>query len=202
MFKVALTGGIATGKSYVLTRLKERGIATIDADEIVHEALGPGTPTTKAIARQFGSLFLKPDGSIHRTLLAVKVFRDPETRQQIEAIVHPLVYETLRRWFETLDRPIGVASIPLLYETQREKDFDFVVVTVCPPDVQVQRLLERDRMSEEEAHQRIAAQMPAEDKAARADFVILTGGTMLATDRQVDDLVLALDRLTKGGKGS
>ena len=202
MLKVALTGGIATGKSYVLARLKERGIATIDADEIVHEALGPGTPTTKAIARQFGSVFLKPDGSIHRTLLAVKVFRDPEMRQQIEAIVHPLVYETLRRWFETIDRPIGVASIPLLYETQRETDFDFVVVTVCPPDVQLQRLLERDRMSEEEAHQRVAAQIPAEEKAGRADFVILTGGTILATDRQVDDLVVALDRLTKGGKGS
>ena len=196
MVKVALTGGIATGKSYVLGRLKEHGIATIDADDIVHEALGPGTPTTKAIAEKFGSVFLKPDGSIHRTLLAVKVFRDPETRQQIEAIVHPLVYETLRRWFETIDRPIGVASIPLLYETQREKDFDFIVVTVCPPDVQLQRLLERDRMSEEEAHQRIAAQIPAEEKAARADFVILTGGTMLATDRQVEDLVVALGRLT------
>jgi dephospho-CoA kinase len=198
MLKVALTGGIATGKSYVLARLKERGIATIDADDIVHEALGPGTPTTRAIATKFGSVFLKPDGSIHRTLLAVKVFRDPETRQQIESILHPLVYKTLRRWFNELDRPMGVASIPLLYETQREKDFDFVVVTVCPPDVQLQRLLERDRMSEEEAHQRIAAQIPAEEKAARADFVIFTGGTTLATDRQVDDLVVALDRLTKG----
>jgi dephospho-CoA kinase len=195
MLKVALTGGIATGKSYVLARLKERGIATIDADDIVHEALGPGTPTTKAIATQFGSVFLKPDGSIHRTLLAVKVFRDPETRHQIEAIVHPLVYETIRRWFETLDRPMGVASVPLLYETHREKDFDFVVVTVCPPEVQVQRILERDRMTEEEAHQRIAAQIPAEEKAARADFVILTGGTTLATDRQVDELIIALDKL-------
>ena len=192
MLKVALTGGIATGKSYVLARLKERGIATIDADDIVHEALGPGTPTTRAIATQFGSVFLKPDGSIHRTLLAVKVFRDPEARRQIEAIVHPIVYETLRKWFETLDRPVGVASIPLLYETRRENDFDFVVVTVCPPEVQLQRLLERDRMSEEEAHQRIAAQMPAEEKAARADFVILTGGTMPATDRQIDDLVVRL----------
>ena len=199
MLKVALTGGIATGKSYVLARLKERGIATIDADDIVHEALGPGTPTTRAIAAQFGSMFLKPDGSIDRSLLAVKVFRDLETRQQIEAIIHPVVYETLRRWFETVDLPMAVASIPLLYETQREKDFDFVVVTVCPPDVQLERLLERDRMSEEEAHQRIAAQIPAEEKAARADFVILTGGTMLATDRQVDNLVVALERLITRG---
>jgi dephospho-CoA kinase len=94
---------------------------------------------------------------------------------------------------------MAVASIPLLYETQREKDFDFVVVTVCPPDVQLERLLERDRMSEEEAHQRIAAQIPAEEKAARADFVILTGGTMLATDRQVDNLVVALERLITRG---
>lgn len=198
MLKVALTGGIATGKSYVLARLKERGIATIDADDIVHEALGPGTPATRAIAAQFGSAFVKADGSIHRTLLAAKVFRDPETRHQIEALVHPLVYETLRRWFETIDRPVGVASIPLLYETHREKDFDFVVVTMCPPEVQLQRVLERDRMTEEEAHQRIAAQMPAEEKAARADFVIRTGGTTLGTDRQIDELIIALDGFTKG----
>jgi len=195
MFKVALTGGIATGKSYVLARLKDRGIAVIDADDVVHETLGPGTPTTKALAAQFGSVFLKPDGSIDRTLLAVKVFRDPEVRHHIEAIIHPVVYEAIRQWFDTLDRPMGVASIPLLYETHREKDFDFVVVTVCPPDVQLLRLLERDRMSEEEARQRIAAQMPAEEKAARGDFVISTGGAMLATDRQVDELIAALHRL-------
>jgi len=192
MMKVALTGGIATGKSYVLERLRERGIATIDADDIVHEALGPGTSATRAIADQFGSVFLKRDGSIHRTLLAVKVFRDPETRHQIEAIVHPLVYATIRGWFDTLNRPVGVASIPLLYETGREGDFDFVVVTVCPPEVQLQRLRERDRISEEDARQRIAAQLPAEEKAARGDFVILTGGTTAATDKQVDELVAKL----------
>jgi dephospho-CoA kinase len=195
MLKVALTGGIATGKSYVLGRLKDRGIPTIDADHVVHELLGPGTPTTKIIATQFGSVFLKPDGSIDRTLLAVKVFSDPETRRQIEAIVHPVVYENLRKWFDTLDGPMGIASIPLLYETRREGDFDFVVVTVCPPDVQLQRVLERDRISEEKARQRIAAQIPAEEKAARGDFVILTGGTTLATDRQVDDLLVKLHKL-------
>jgi dephospho-CoA kinase len=194
MIKVALTGGIATGKSYVLGLLKERGIATIDADDIVHEALGPGTATTKAVADRFGSVFLKSDGSIHRTLLAVKVFRDPEARRAIEAIVHPIVYATIRTWFEAVDRPMAVASIPLLYETGRENDFDFVVVTVCPPDVQLRRLLERDRMSEDEACQRIAAQMPAAEKAARGDFVILTGGTMAATDQQVDELIQTLRR--------
>lgn len=195
--KVALTGGIATGKSYVLARLKDRGIPVIDADDIVHQALGPGTPATNAIASRFGSDFLKPDGSIHRTMLGVKVFRDPDTRREIEGILHPVVYQSIRSWFDTLGGPMGVASIPLLYETNREKDFDYVVVTVCPPDVQLRRVLDRDRMSEEEAHQRIAAQIPAEEKAARADFVILTGGTKQATDRQVDELIGALHRLTQ-----
>lgn len=197
MLKVALTGGIATGKSYVLARLKDRGIPVIDADDIVHQALGPGTPATNAIASRFGSDFLKPDGSIHRTMLGVKVFRDPDTRREIEGILHPVVYQSIRSWFDTLGGPLGVASIPLLYETNREKDFDYVVVTVCPPDVQLRRVLDRDRMSEEEAHQRIAAQIPAEEKAARADFVILTGGTKQATDRQVDELIGALHRLTQ-----
>jgi len=193
MLKVALTGGIATGKSYVLARLKDRGVPTIDADAIVHEALGPGTPTTRAIAAQFGGVLLKPDGSIDRALLATKVFTDPDTRHQIEAIVHPVVWETIRRWYDTLDRPMGVASIPLLYETNRQQEFDFVAVTVCPPEMQLQRIVERDRLPAEEALRRIAAQMPADEKAKRADFVIQTSGTMLETDRQVDELVITLD---------
>lgn len=195
MLRVALTGGIATGKSYVLSRLEKRGIPTIDADDVVHQAFGPGTPTTKAIADRFGSACLKPDGSVHRALLAAQVFKDADARQQIEAIVHPLVYETIQKWFETLARPLGVASIPLLYETGREKDFDFVVVTVCPPEVQLERLLERDHMSKEDARQRIAAQMPADEKAARGDFVIDTTGTKPDTDRQVDTLVATLSTL-------
>ncbi len=193
MLKVALTGGIATGKSYVLARLKDRGIPTIDADEIVHDALGRGTATARAIAMQFGSVFVKPDGSIDRSLLAGRVFRDGEARLQLEAIVHPGVYDAIQTWFDTLDSPMAVASIPLLYETRREQDFDVVVVTVCPPDMQLRRLLDRG-ISEEEAHQRIAAQMPAEEKAARGDFVIRTDDTMLATDRQVEELLVKLNR--------
>jgi dephospho-CoA kinase len=196
MLKVALTGGIATGKSYVLARLNDRGVATIDADAIVHAALGPNTPTSRAVATQFGRVFLKPDGSIDRTRLGMKVFGEPETREQLEAIIHPVVWETISKWYATLDRPFGVASIPLLYETRHEGDFDFVVVTHCPSDVQVQRILERDRISEDEARQRMAAQMPNEEKTKRADFVILTGGTKSATDRQVDELLTAIHNAT------
>jgi dephospho-CoA kinase len=194
MLRVALTGGIATGKSYVLARLKDRGIATIDSDEIVHEALAPGTPASQAVATQIGSEFLKPDGGVDRTRLGAKVFKDPVVRATIEAIVHPIVYATIQEWFDAIEQPIGVASIPLLYETGHEKDFDFVVVTVCPPDVQLQRLVDRDRTSEEEARRRIAAQIPAEEKAARGDFVIRTGGAKAATDAQVDELMTVLLR--------
>jgi dephospho-CoA kinase len=191
MLKVALTGGIATGKSFVLARLKDRGIPTIDADDIVHEALGPDTPTTRAIATQFGRLFVKADGSIDRALLAGRVFSNPQMRLQLEAIVHPVVYETILKWFDRLDGPMGVATIPLLFETGREKDFDVVVVTVCSPELQLQRLLDR-RMSAEEARQRIEAQMPAEEKAARGRFVIRTDGPKLETDRKVEELLDAL----------
>ncbi|HUP40282.1 MAG TPA: dephospho-CoA kinase [Vicinamibacterales bacterium] len=193
MLRVALTGGIATGKSYVLARLKHHGIPTIDADDVVHGALGAQTSTAITIAAQFGTSFLKPDGSIDRALLATHVFTHPESRRQLEAIVHPVVYETIRNWFEMLDSPLGVASIPLLYETRREADFDVVVVTVCPPDMQVQRLRERG-MSDVEARLRMAAQMPAEDKAGRGDIVIRTDGTMAETDRQVEDVLPALRR--------
>jgi dephospho-CoA kinase len=193
---VALTGGIATGKSYVLDRLKDRGVPTIDADAIVHDALGPDTPATQAIAAQFGSALLKPDRSIDRAQLGAKVFRDPDARRRIEAIIHPIVWDAIARWYAALEGPMGVASIPLLYETDRQGDFDFVVVTVCPPEMQLQRIVERDRLPVEQALQRIAAQMPAEEKARRADFVVRTGGTFPATDRQVDDLLVVLGRMT------
>ena len=192
MLKIALTGGIATGKSYVLARMSDRGVPTIDADDIVHAALGPGTPTTAALAAQFGREFLKPDGSIDRTRLGAKVFKEPNTRHQVEAIVHPVVYHAIRTWSETLKDPMAVACIPLLYETGHEKDFDVVVVTVCPPEVQLQRLMQRDGISEAQARQRIATQMPANEKAARGDFVIDTSGAKAQTDCQVDDLLRTL----------
>ena len=192
MLKVALTGGIATGKSYVLRRLRERGVPSIDADDIVHQALGPDTPTSHAIAREFGPEVLTAEGGVDRRALADTVFADAGARLRLEAIVHPLVYETIRSWFAAGDRPFGVASIPLLYETHHEADFDAVVVTACTPEQQLQRIVDRDGLSEEEGRRRMAAQMPTKDKAARADYVIRTSGTTAETDAQIDDLLVKL----------
>ena len=172
--------------------MKDRGIPAIDADDVVHEAFGPGTAATRAVAARFGDRYLKADGSVNRPLLGSLVFGNPDARRQVEAIVHPIVYDTIQQWFAKLNRDMGIASIPLLYETGRESDFDVVLATICPPELQLQRLLERDGISPEEGMRRIAAQMPAEQKAARANFAILTGGTKAATDRQVDDVLRAL----------
>jgi dephospho-CoA kinase len=191
MLKVALTGGIATGKSYVLEQLRERGVPAIDADDIVHESFEPGTATTRAIALEFGPAVLQPDGRVNRAALASIVFADATARFRLEAIVHPLVYQEIRDWFATVDCPFAVASIPLLYETHREADFDAVVVTACKMDQQLQRLMARG-LSEKDARLRVAAQISAEEKAMRADYVIWTDGTMAETRAQVDELLAKL----------
>jgi dephospho-CoA kinase len=191
MLKIALTGGIATGKSYILAQLRERGVPTIDADAIVHELFEPDTAVTQAVALEFGKAILREDGRVDRAVLASKVFSNDNARLRLEAIVHPVVYDRLRQWFAVRGRPLGVASIPLLYETHREGDFDAVIVTACGADQQLTRLLARG-LSEEDARLRMAAQMPADEKARKADYVIRTGGTMGETSAQLDEVVSAL----------
>jgi dephospho-CoA kinase len=191
MLKVALTGGIATGKSYVLARLAERGIPTTDADDIVHELFEPDTSVTHAIVQEFGRGILTANSRVDRQALGTTVFADGQARLRLEAIVHPMVYQKIREWLATVEGPIAVASIPLLYETQHEKDFDAVVVTTCKADQQLERLTARG-MSEEQARLRMAAQIPTEEKARRADYVIWTSGTMQETSAQVDELLIKL----------
>lgn len=191
MRRVALTGGIATGKSWVLRRFASHGLPTIDADRLAHEVLAPGTPGAARVVTRFGPSVLAADGSIDRRALAAIVFKDPAARGELEAIVHPAVYDAISRWFEALPAQTlaGVADIPLLFETGHERDFDEVVVTACEPDEQVRRLTSRDGLTEDEARARLAAQWPIAEKVARAGTVIDTGGSHDATNAQVDALV-------------
>jgi dephospho-CoA kinase len=192
MLKIALTGGIATGKSHVLDQLRKRGVPTLDADSLAHGVTSPGTEATAAIAARFGGDVVAADGSVNRAKLGSIVFADPAARKELEAIVHPAVYRAITagiRGFELLgDCPLVVVDIPLLYETGAERQFDSVIATVCPPETQIARLVERG-LSEADARQRLAAQWPAEEKASRADFVIRTDGTFDETERQVDDVL-------------
>jgi dephospho-CoA kinase len=195
MLKVALTGGIATGKSYVLNRLRLRGVPCLDADELAHGAMAAGTEASQVIAARFGAEVLDASGAVDRRKLAPLVFADPNARRDLEAIVHPAVYRAIEaglRAFELIGgSPVAVVDVPLLYETGLDARFARVIATTCAPDVQLARLRERG-LSEAEAHQRVAAQLPASEKAARADFVIRTDGTFEETDAQVDHLIRLL----------
>jgi dephospho-CoA kinase len=192
VLKVALTGGIATGKTTVLRRLESRGVPTIDADVLAREVVRPNTPGWTAVRTRFGDAVLSRDGEIDRARLADIVFRDPGARHDLEAIVHPRVYEAITAWFsEQARRPgtaFAVADIPLLYETGHERDFDAVVVTVCSPATQVRRLMARDGLSEPDALRRLAAQWPIEEKRRRADYVVDTEGMLAETGRRVDGI--------------
>jgi len=194
VLRVALTGGIATGKTYVLDRFRERGVPCLDADNLAHGAMSAGTGATAAIAAHFGAGILAPDGSVDRAKLGPIVFDDPAARRALEAIVHPAVYRSLSaavRAFELSGDSMVVADIPLLFETGAETRFNRVIVTACPPALQLTRLLERG-LSEPAARQRLAAQWPTDEKVARADFLIRTDGTFEETDRQVDQVLKLL----------
>jgi dephospho-CoA kinase len=197
MLRVALTGGIATGKSHVLARLHERGIPTIDADRLARAAVAPGTEGWAAIYARFGEEYFAADRTLDRRKMGELVFRDADSRRALEGIVHPAVYAGVRSWFEEVAAAgthpgFAVADIPLLYETGREGQFDRVIATVCSPETQVQRIVLRDRISPDEARRRLDAQLPAADKGTRADYVIRTDGTFADTDAQIDATCRAL----------
>ena len=195
MLKVALTGGIATGKSDVLERFRRRGVPCLDADHLAHGVTAAGTEATAAIAARFGVDVLASDGSVDRARLAPIVFADESARRDLEALVHPAVYRAIAAGLRAFDLlggfPVAIVDVPLLYESGHERDFDRVIATTCPAEMQLARLRDRG-LSEADARQRLAAQWPADKKAARADFVIRTDGTFEETDHQVAEILSRL----------
>jgi dephospho-CoA kinase len=214
LLRVALTGGIASGKSYVLARIASHGVPTIDADALVHEALAAGSPAVPRVAARFGRVVLAHDGSVDRKALGRVVFADAQARADLESILHPDVFRRIDRWFASLTPGAGesdaagsppapapqparpaafaVADIPLLFETRHEGLFDRVIVASCSPVRQMERMMERDGLTREEARARLRAQWPIEDKARRAHYVIETSGAFEETDRQVDHVLAEL----------
>jgi dephospho-CoA kinase len=187
MLRVALTGGIATGKSYCLVRFASLGISTIDADRLARDAVAPGSRALDQVAARFGPSILRPDGSLDRPSLGRIVFTDRAARADLEAIVHPEVYRRISEWLATLPprTRLAIADIPLLFETGHTHDFDRVIVVACDPREQVRRIVSRDGLSEREARARLDSQWPIEEKEARANYVIKTDGTVADTDSQV-----------------
>ncbi len=191
MIRLGLTGGIGMGKSTAAELLAKRGAKISDSDEIARELVEPGQPALQAIAEAFGVEVLRSDGSLDRGHVAGLVFGDIEARRTLESILHPRIRDTwqgnLARWAGE-GESIGVAVIPLLYETGCEEAFDKIVCVACSPELQRKRLRQRD-WSDEEIDRRIAAQLNAEEKMKRADHVVWTDGPMDAHAAQWDALL-------------
>ena len=194
MLRIALTGGIATGKSHVTSRMREAGVPVVDADVIAREVVKLGKPALAAIVARFGASILTSEGALDRPSLGKIVFRDPAARRDLEAIVHPPVRKAIDEFFARLPRetPFAVADIPLLYETGRQARFDRVIVVACTRDHQIERVMARDGFTREEAERRVASQWPIEIKVGKANYVIHTDRTHAETDEQV---MAMLDRL-------
>lgn len=200
MLKVAVTGGIGTGKSVVLEEFAACGAPVVDADALVHEALRAGSPAVGSIRARFGDGVVTRSGDVDRARLGAIVFADPAARHDLESLLHPAVYRAIDSWMRARadeGAALAVAEIPLLYETGHEGAFDVVVVTACDEAEQVRRVTARTGLSDAEARRRIAAQGSLAEKVRRADEVIRTDGTLDETRRQARALCEALAQRAK-----
>ncbi|NBI28306.1 dephospho-CoA kinase [Chengkuizengella marina] len=187
---VGLTGGIATGKSTVSNMLVERGARLIDADVIAREVVLPGHPVLKEVAEHFGQDILLEDGSLNRAQLGEIIFNDPSARKDLEGLLHPqirsLMKERMAQYEMEEPERLVVVDIPLLFESNLQELFSSVVLVYVPESIQLERLMNRNQLSLEEAKKRIEAQMPIENKKKLADFIIDNSKSIEHTEKQVE----------------
>jgi dephospho-CoA kinase len=200
MLKVGLTGSIAVGKSFVLGVLAELGCHVIDADKIAREVVEPGTEGLKSLRDYFGEDVLSADGTLDRSKLGAIVFGDEEERTRLNAILHPLIIsaqDKLIREREMKD-PDGIVVIDaaLMIESGGYRRLDKLIVVHCRPEIQLARLMARNALTREAAEQRIASQMPQEEKKKYADFLIDTSGDFEVTRAQVQAMYEQLKQIS------
>jgi dephospho-CoA kinase len=205
MLSVGLTGGIATGKTTVVAMLRELGCRVLEADRIAHQTIMPGGPAYEEVVREFGRGILTTEGLVDRQKLGAIVFADPERLARLNAIVHPPVLAEQSRQLASIEKAdphaIAVVEAALLIEAGFDKKLECLVVTWCKPEQQLARLTEPGKgrgLTIEQARQRIAAQMPIEEKRRRADETIDCSGTLEHTRAQV----IALFAKLKGMEGA
>jgi dephospho-CoA kinase len=178
MLRVGLTGSIGVGKSFVASVFMELGCHVLDADLTAREVVLPGTPGLGALTEAFGEEILNTDGTLDRKRLGALVFADENQRQRLNHILHPFIIarqdEILREWELEDPKGIGLVDAALMIESGGYKRFDKLIVVHCRPEVQLERLMLRDKLSYEEAQRRIASQMPQEEKQKFADYLIDT----------------------------
>lgn len=196
MLLIGLTGGIGSGKSSVSARLAERGARVIDADAIVHELQGPGTPVLAAMVDRFGPSILRPDGTLDRQAVADIVFTDDEALAALNSIVHPAVGAEIARRLEdaAATDDVVILDVPLLVESGRD-DLAALLVVDIDPELAIERLVEHRGFDEADARARIARQASREQRVARADRVIDNAGSLADLDRQVDEVWVWIEGL-------
>lgn len=189
---LALTGGIASGKSTIARRLGDHGAVVVDADAIVRDVQREGSPVLQALAAEFGGDILRADGTLDRAALADRTFGDPAAVARLNAIVHPAVRaESARRFAEAFaadPRAVVVYDVPLLAEARSDDPWDLIVVAHAPADVRRRRLIDLRGFTESDASARIAAQVPDDVRLALADVVVDTAAPLAETLSQVDRL--------------
>lgn len=189
---LGLTGGIASGKSTVSALFAQRGAIVIDSDQLAREVVEPGTIGLQRVVERFGQGVLQADGRLDRAALGSIIFHDETARRDLNQIIHPLVREESNKRTQAvlLERPSAIIiwDIPLLIEENLTRFVEKVIVVYVPAMVQLQRLMERNNLSEAEAQARIAAQLDIEQKKKHADYLIDNSGTLLETERQVEQL--------------
>ncbi len=196
IFRVGLTGGLASGKSTVATRLRESGIPVLDADLIVRDLYRPGEAGARAVADLFGAEYLTPEGEVDRARLSARVFADKEALARLNARVHPLVIAEQKRWFEELERrgeALGVVEATLLVETGGRDRYDFLLAVSAAASVRLERAVKRSgEIHRDELVRRMAAQIPDVERERVADVVLKTDGAKDELLARVDELA---DRL-------
>ena len=184
---IGLTGSIASGKSTIATILKDLGLPIVDADIVARKVVEVGSPTLEKIAATFGDNVLLPTGEMDRAKVGAIIFNDEQKRLQLNSIIHPAIREEMIRQRDAYvaDGKHVVMDIPLLFESKLQHFVEKILVVTVSPEVQLQRLMDRNQLSIEEAQARISSQLPLKEKEAGADAVIYNNGTIEQSKQQL-----------------
>lgn len=203
MLKIGLTGGIGCGKTTVAGIFGQLAIPVIDADDIAHQLVAAGQPALARIQQTFGMDVINPDGSLNRKKLRELVFSDARQKQNLEAILHPLVYQAIQSELNRLDqlnKSYCIICVPLLLETGMTALVDRILVVDCPVETQIERVQKRDGMTLENLQAIIGSQVSRDFRKARADDLIdnsKTGDGLAKAVKQLHNSYLSLSRLSR-----
>jgi dephospho-CoA kinase len=198
--RIALTGGIATGKSTVAKLFAELGACILDADQVAREVVMPGTHCWQELRDFLGPAYFDEDGTLRRLLLRERIIQDSHCRRKVNAILHPSIVREMEERWQSLQKPrpkqVVIFDIPLLFEADLAHHFDTIILVYTPPDIQIQRLMLRDGLTRTRAAETLTMQLPIEEKRAHSHLVIDNSGDLDHTRGQVRSI---WERLTRYG---